>query len=116
MGWPAIRSSSPPVSIRSASQSGLRTTGSGSRAPKARIAATAIDVRDGWPGRRPRASRFLGVFVDAFSGFFSEPPCFHVFHHERTWTVLFAEGLMQKIEDVQPGIQTDQIDHFKRSH
>src|SRR5438128_2716033 len=40
-------------SNRSASQSGLRTAGSGSRAPNARRAATVMDVREGWPGPKP---------------------------------------------------------------
>src|SRR5438067_3658456 len=102
--------------MRSASQSGLRTDSSGSRAPKARIAATAIDVREGWPGPKGRESALVGIFVDTFSDFFPKSSCFYVFHQERARTILFAERLMEKIEDAQPGIQTDQVDHLKRPH
>src|SRR5437773_7058747 len=102
--------------MRSASQSGLRTDSSGSRAPKARMAATAIEVREGWPGPKGRESALVRVFVDTFSNFFPQSSRFDVLHQERARTILFAERLMEEIEDAQPGIQTDQVDHLKRAH
>src|SRR5579862_4711237 len=102
--------------MRSASQSGFRTVGSGSRAPKARSAATTIEVRDGWPGPKGAESKLAGIFVDTFSDFFTEPACSDVLYQEGAWTIFFAQRLMQKIEDTQPRIESHHIDHFKRPH
>ena len=49
MGCSAIRANSSGPISRSATQSGLRTLTSGSRAPKARAAAVRIEVREGNP-------------------------------------------------------------------
>src|SRR5260370_41005543 len=96
--------SSSGVSICSARKSGLRTLGSGSRAPKARSAATTMDVRDGWPGPNARDSGFFWIFVDTFSCFFAETPRFDVFHEQRAGPVFLAQGLMKKVEYAQARI------------
>src|SRR5436853_1495594 len=108
--------SSSVVSICSASESGLRTLGSGSRAPKARSAATTMDVRDGCPGPNARDSGLLRIFVDTLSCFFAEAPRFDVFHEQRAGPVFLAQGLMKKVQYAEARVEAHQIDHFEGAH
>src|SRR5262249_33886865 len=57
-----------------------------------------------------------GIFVDAFSDFFTEPACLDVLHQQGTGPIFLTKALMKKIQDTQPCVEPDQVDHFERSH
>src|SRR6185436_13662228 len=56
------------------------------------------------------------IVVDALAGFLSKAAGLHVLHKQRTWTILLAECLMQKHEDIQARVEAHEIDHLERTH
>src|SRR6516164_9022490 len=58
----------------------------------------------------------LGIFIYSPPRLAAQPSSFDVLHHQRRWTELLAEALMQIFEDMQTSIQPDQIHHLEWTH
>src|ERR1035441_9934187 len=66
--------------------------------------------------RRAFLLRHFRVLEHSPSRLAAEPSCFHVLRQQRARPEFFAEGFMQVFENVEPGIEADQIHEFERSH
>src|SRR5204863_8768138 len=58
----------------------------------------------------------VGILEDASSAFSSQSPSFYVLHQKRSRTKLLAKSFVEVLEDVQPSVESNEIDQFKRSH